>query len=153
MEARMKNPAHVLPSAMEGIGCLIQAINAGGLTHELQELVSLRVSQINGCGACAYGHVHNLIMAGETAERMAAVAAWRDAPFFTAAERAALDLTEHVTRLADRSAPSVPDDLWDEVTGHFDERRLSALILVISLTNLFNRINTTIGEPAGATWD
>ncbi|MER7547480.1 carboxymuconolactone decarboxylase family protein [Actinomadura sp.] len=150
MEARMKNPAHVLPSAMEGIGGLIQAVNEGGLTHELQELVSLRTSQINGCGACAHGHVHNLIRAGEPAERTAAVAAWRGAPFFTAAERAALDLAEHVTRLADRSAPAVPDALWDEVAAHFDERQRSALILVISLENLFNRINTTVQAPAGA---
>jgi AhpD family alkylhydroperoxidase len=153
MEARMRNPAHVLPSAMEGIGSLIQAVNEGGLTHELQELVSLRASQINGCGACVHGHVHNLAEAGETSERMAAVAAWREAPFFTGAERAALHLTEHVTRLADRSAPSVPDALWDEVAAHFDERQRSALILVISLANLFNRISTTVQEPAGATWD
>lgn len=153
MEARMTNPAYVLPSAMEGVGGLLQAVNEGDLAHELQELVALRASQINGCGVGVHGHVHNLARAGESAERISAVAAWRDAPFFTAAERAALDLTEHVTRLADRTAPSVPDELWDEVAAHFDERQLSALILVISLENLFNRMSTTVREPAGLTPD
>ncbi|TDD23818.1 carboxymuconolactone decarboxylase family protein [Actinomadura sp. KC06] len=152
MQARMKNPAYVLPAASKGIGSFIQAINDGGISHELQELVALRASQINGCSACVQAHVHNLTKAGETAERVAAVAAWREAPFFTDAERAALELAERVTRLADRSADSVPDELWDEVADAFDEKQLSALILVIALTNLFNRLNTTIREPAGATW-
>lgn len=151
MKARMTNPVYVLPSAMEGVGGLLQAVNEGDLTHELQELVALRASQINGCGAGVHGHVHNLVRAGESGERIAAVAAWRDAPFFTAAERAALDLAEHITRLADRTAPPVPDELWDEVAAHFDERQLSALILVISLDNLFDRISTAVQEPAGLT--
>jgi AhpD family alkylhydroperoxidase len=152
MQARMTNPAFVLPSAMKGIGTLNHAIGESGLSQEVMEIVGLRASQINGCGACVHGHVVNLRKAGASEERIAAVAAWRDAPYFSDAERAALQLTESVTRLADRSQESVPDALWDEVADHFDEKELSALILTISLTNMFNRINTTIKEPAGRTW-
>ncbi|WP_371669755.1 carboxymuconolactone decarboxylase family protein [Streptomyces sp. NBC_00289] len=152
MKARMTNPAYVLPGALKGIGTLFQAIGESGLSQEMTELVGLRASQVNGCSACVHGHVLNLRKAGVTEERIAAVAAWREAPCFGDAERAALQLTESVTRLADRSHESVPDTLWDEVADHFDERELSALILTISVTNMFNRINTTIREPAGTTW-
>lgn len=152
MQARMTNPAYVLPGALKGIGTLFQAIGESGLSQEVTEIVGLRASQINGCGACVHGHVANLRKAGASEERIAAVVAWRDAPYFTDAERAALQLTESVTRLADRSDESVPDALWDEVADHFDEKQLSGLILTISVTNLFNRINTTIKEPAGTTW-
>ncbi|MEV6169486.1 carboxymuconolactone decarboxylase family protein [Streptomyces sp. NPDC051954] len=152
MQARMKNPAYVLPNALKGIGTLNQAIAQSGLPTELQEIVGMRASQINGCGACVHGHMVNLRKAGTSDERIAAVAAWRHAPFFSDAERAALQLTEVVTRLADISEESVPDALWNEVADHFDETELAALILTISLTNLFNRINTTIREPAGTTW-
>ncbi|MDF3301926.1 carboxymuconolactone decarboxylase family protein [Streptomyces tropicalis] len=152
MQARMKNPAYVLPEAMKGIGSLVRAIEQSGLAQELAEIVALRASQINGCSACVHGHVANLRKAGTGEERIASVAAWREAPWFTEVERAALTLTERMTRLADRSQESVPEDLWDELADHFDERQLSALILVISLTNMFNRINTTILEPAGTTW-
>ncbi|MFF8969843.1 carboxymuconolactone decarboxylase family protein [Streptomyces sp. NPDC014995] len=153
MQARMKNPAYILPGAAKGVGMLLQAIGEGGLPRELAEIVGLRASQINGCSACVHGHVHNLRKAGVSEERIASVSAWREAPFYDDAERAALQLTESVTRLADRSHECVPDALWDEVADHFDEKQLSALILVISLTNLFNRLNATIKEPAGITWD
>ncbi|MFE0249485.1 carboxymuconolactone decarboxylase family protein [Streptomyces sp. NPDC059010] len=152
MQARMTNPAYVLSGAMKGIGTLFQAIGEAGLSQELAEIVGLRTSQINGCGACVHGHTANLRKAGTSVERIDAVSAWRDAPWFTDAERAALQLTESMTRLADRSHESVPDELWDEVADHFDEKELSALILTISVTNMFNRINTTIKEPAGTTW-
>jgi AhpD family alkylhydroperoxidase len=152
MQARMKNPAFVLPGAMKGIGTLFQAIGEGGLRQDLAEIVGLRASQINGCGACVHGHTDNLRKAGVSEERIAAVAAWRHAPFFSDAERSALRLTEAMTRLSDLSGESVPDALWDEVAGHFDEKELSGLILTVALTNLFNRINTTIQEPAGTTW-
>jgi AhpD family alkylhydroperoxidase len=148
----MTNPAYVLPGALKGIGTLNQAIGGSGLSQEVAEIVGLRASQINGCSACVHGHVHNLRKGGASEERIAAVAAWREAPYFSDAERAALQLTESVTRLSDRSHESVPDALWDEVADHFDEKELSALILTIALTNLFNRINTTIKEPAGTTW-
>ncbi|GGT34674.1 carboxymuconolactone decarboxylase family protein [Streptomyces chromofuscus] len=152
MRARMKNPAYVLPDGLKGIGTLVQAIGEGGLDQEIAEFVALRVSQINGCCACVYGHVHNLRKAGVSEERIASVVAWRHAPYYNDAERAALTLAETVTRLADRSEEPVPDALWDEVADHFDEKQLSALILTISLTNMFNRVNATIKEPAGTTW-
>ncbi|MEV0441918.1 carboxymuconolactone decarboxylase family protein [Streptomyces spectabilis] len=152
MQARMKNPAFVLSDGLKGIGSIMKAIAESGLPQELQEIVGLRVSQINGCSACIHGHTANLVKAGTSAERIATVVAWREAPFFTDAERAALALAEVSTRLADRSAQAVSDELWDEVADHFDERELSALILVIGVTNMFNRINATIQEPAGQTW-
>ncbi|MFI6574654.1 carboxymuconolactone decarboxylase family protein [Nocardiopsis sp. NPDC050513] len=152
MTARMKNPAYVLPTAMKGIGTLVKAIGEGGLDHALQELVALRVSQINGCAACVHGHVASLRGAGESEERIASAVAWREAPFYTEAERAALALSEYATRIADQSRDRVPDDVWNDVADHFDERELSALILVIGLTNMFNRINVTVQEPAGTTW-
>ncbi|MEU5315224.1 carboxymuconolactone decarboxylase family protein [Streptomyces sp. NPDC021056] len=145
MKARMTNPGYVLPGAMNGIGTIFQSIGESGLDQELSELVGLRVSQINGCSACVHAHVLNLRKAG-------AVAAWFEAPFFSDAERAALRLSEAMTRLSDRSHESVPDELWDEVADHFDEKELSGLILFVSLMNLFNRVNTTIKEPAGTTW-
>ncbi|MEV5876889.1 carboxymuconolactone decarboxylase family protein [Streptomyces sp. NPDC052101] len=152
MQARMTNAAYLLPTALKGIGTLLQGIGEGGLPPELGEIVGLRASQINGCSACAHAHAANLRKAGASEERIAAVAAWREAPFFTDAERAALQLAERMTRLADRSEEPVPDTLWDEVADHYEEKQLSALILTISLTNMFNRINTTIKEPAGTTW-
>ncbi|MFH0516539.1 carboxymuconolactone decarboxylase family protein [Streptomyces sp. M41] len=152
MQARMTNPAYVLPQALKGIGTLFQAIGESGLSQEVAEIVGLRASQINGCGACVHGHTTNLRKAGTSAERIDSVSAWREAPWFTDAERAALRLTEAMTRLADRSHESVPEELWDEVADHFDEKELSALILTVSVTNMFNRINTTIKEPAGTTW-
>ncbi|MEV5574778.1 carboxymuconolactone decarboxylase family protein [Spirillospora sp. NPDC052269] len=152
MQARMKNPAFVLPDAMKGIGAIFKAVNQGGLSHELQEIVGLRVSQINGCSACVHAHSANLVKAGQSAERIASVAAWREAPFYSDAERAALELAEAATRVADRCGDAVSDQLWDTAADHFDENQLAALILLISVTNLFNRINATIREPAGTSW-
>jgi alkylhydroperoxidase family enzyme len=83
---------------------------------------------------------------------LATLVAWREAPYFTDAERAALALTEAATRLADRSGDAVPDVIWDAAADHFDERQLSAIVLMVAVTNLFNRINATIKEPAGASW-
>ncbi|HEY3607778.1 MAG TPA: carboxymuconolactone decarboxylase family protein [Pseudonocardiaceae bacterium] len=151
MEARMKNAAAVLPGAMEAIQSLLRATSKGGVPQRTLELVHLRASQINGCSVCVYGGNHSAKKAGETDERLWAVAAWREAPFYTDAERAALALAEAMTRLADRP-DAVPDDVWDSVTDHYDESQLAALILMIATTNLFNRLNATIREPAGATW-
>jgi AhpD family alkylhydroperoxidase len=148
----MTNPAFVLPDGMKGIGSIFKAVNAGGISHELQEIVGLRASQINGCSACVHAHNVNLVKAGQSAERIAAVAAWREAPFFDDAERAALALTEAVTRLADRSGDAVGDELWDLVADHYDEKQISALLLLIGVTNMFNRLNAAIKEPAGTSW-
>ncbi|MFJ6793451.1 carboxymuconolactone decarboxylase family protein [Streptomyces sp. NPDC091268] len=153
MNARMKNPAMVLPDAMKGIQHLYKAMYQGGVPQELMELVHLRASQINGCSACVFAGVENAKKAGETDERLHAVAAWREAPFFTDAERAALALAESATRLADHTGQAVPDEIWDEAADHFDEQALAAIILMIATTNFFNRINATIQEPAGASWN
>ncbi|WP_019629231.1 carboxymuconolactone decarboxylase family protein [Actinomadura atramentaria] len=152
MEARMKNPATLLPGVLGGVQSISKAIEKAGPSGELLELVHLRASQINGCAACIYGGVAHAKKAGETDERLHAVVAWREAPFFTDAERAALALTEAATRIADRTGQAVPDDVWDEAADHFDERELAAIILMVAMTNFFNRINATVQEPAGQTW-
>ena len=114
-----------------------------------RELVHLRASQINGCSVCVDMHARELKKAGETDERLFAVAAWRDAPYFTDAERAALALTEAVTRLGDRADP-VPDDVWDEAARHYDEQALAALILSIAQINVWNRLNAPPGRSPGS---
>jgi AhpD family alkylhydroperoxidase len=144
----MNNPALVLPGAMKAIQQLIQATRGTDMPPAVLELVHLRASQINGCSMCAYFGVDSMHKAGETDERMHAVAVWREAPCFTDAERAALALTEGATRLADRSADSVSDELWAEVSKHYSEEQLAALVLTIGLTNFFNRVNTTVKQPA-----
>jgi len=111
-----------------------------GLPEKLLELVHLRASQINGCSVCVDMHPKIARKLGETDERLFAVSAWRDAPYFSDAERAALALTEAVTRLADREDP-VPDAIWNEAAKHFDERELATLILSIATINVWNRVN------------
>ncbi|MFI9052208.1 carboxymuconolactone decarboxylase family protein [Streptomyces sp. NPDC053427] len=151
MQARMKNPAVVIPDAMSAILDVVKATRKGGVPETTLELVHLRASQINGCSYCVVGGALSAKKAGETDERLHAVAAWREAPYFTDAERAALALAEAATRLADRSDP-VPDAVWDEAARHFDEPQLAALTLMIGVTNLFNRLNVTTQQVAGATW-
>jgi AhpD family alkylhydroperoxidase len=111
-------------------------------------LVELRASQINGCSICVDIHSHELKLAGEPAERINAVAAWRETPYFTDAERAALAVTEAATRLADRPDP-VADDVWDEAARHYDEAQLAALVVAIATINAFNRINATTRQITG----
>jgi AhpD family alkylhydroperoxidase len=113
------------------------------------ELVHLRASQINGCSFCVDWGARSAKKAGETDERLFAVAAWREAPYFTDAERAALALTEAVTRLADRADP-VPDSIWDEAARHYDEQALAALLIEIAMINVWNRFNVAVRQPAGA---
>ncbi|KJS53956.1 alkylhydroperoxidase [Streptomyces rubellomurinus subsp. indigoferus] len=149
----MKNPALVLPDAMKGIQTIYKAMYQGGVAPKLLELVHLRASQINGCSACVFAGVEGAKKHGVADEQLHALVTWREAPFFTDEERAALALTEAATRIADRSGKAVPDEVWDAAADHFSEEQLSAIILMISLTNFFNRINTTIEEPAGATWN
>jgi AhpD family alkylhydroperoxidase len=149
MQARMKNPAMVLPGVMQPIQALNEAVGQGGVPPTTLELVHLRVSQINGCSFCVDAGARTAKKGGETDERLFAVAAWREAPYFTDAERAALALAEAATRLADRPDP-VPDEIWDEAADHYDERELAALILMIGVTNLFNRLNATTRQVAGA---
>ncbi|TQM38207.1 carboxymuconolactone decarboxylase family protein [Pseudonocardia cypriaca] len=153
---RMTNPAFVLPDAMKGIQYLLKAARQGGVPQRTLELVGLRVSQINGCAACVQGHVREARKAGESDERLTAVAVWWEAPYFDAAERAALRLAEAVTRTADRSAAAeaVPDEVWDEAADHYDEKQLAALLVMVGTLNLFNRINVTVRERADApSWE
>jgi len=151
MSARMKNPAMVLPGVMKAIGGIYEAMRASEVPQETLELIHLRASQINGCAACIDIGTRNLKKAGETDERLWALPAWREAPYYTEAERAALALTEAATRLADRP-DAVPDQIWNDAADHYDEQELAAIILMIATTNFFNRINLTIREPAGTTW-
>src|SRR5690349_2632027 len=151
MEARMKNPALVLPDSLKAIQDLIKAAHGGGVPGTTMELVHLRASQINGCSACVVSGAETAAKAGETPQRLMAVAAWREAPFFSDDERAALALAEAVTRLNDRDDP-VPDGVWDAAAEHFDEEQLASLVLWIATTNLFNRLNATTRQVAGAAW-
>ena len=150
MQARMNNPALILPQALQALYALSKS------TEELvpdvtRKLVELRASQINGCSVCVNMHAAELKKKGESDERIFSVAAWRDTPYFTDAERAALALAESVTRLADKADP-VPDDIWQEATRHYPEKELAALIVSISLINVWNRLNASVKMVAGAGW-
>ncbi|KAB1139084.1 carboxymuconolactone decarboxylase family protein [Streptomyces luteolifulvus] len=118
------------------------------LPHATQELVKLRASQINGCGFCTDMHAKDAAHAGETATRLHLVAAWREATVFTEAERAALELAEQGTRIAD-AAGGVTDEAWANAAKHYDEEQLAALVCTISLINAFNRGNVMVQQPAG----
>lgn len=149
MHARMSNIATIVPDAMRALQALDAATAADGLPASTLGLVHLRASQINGCSVCVDMHARILKRAGETDERLFAVAAWRDAPYFTEAERATLALTEAITRLSDQADP-VPDDIWDEAARHFDEPALAALIIAIATINVWNRLNVATRQQAGA---
>jgi len=148
MQARMKNPVFVLPDAMQAMMALNKAIEEAGVPFAILKLMHLRASQINGCSVCVDMHARELKKAGEGDDRIFAVGAWYDAPYFSEAERAALALTEAVTRLADRADP-VPDAIWSEAAKHFDERALSALLLAIGVINVWNRLNVSVHQVAG----
>lgn len=147
MEPRMSHHADIVPGAMDAILALGAAVRAAVPAPTL-DLVNLRASQINGCSVCVFLHSRDLKKAGESDERVAAVAAWREAPFFTDAERAALALSEAVTRLSDRADP-VPDDIWDEAARHYDEPTLAALVVAIANINVWNRLNAATKQIAG----
>jgi len=151
MEARIKNPALALPGAMDALLAISKASQAQGVPMRTLHLVHLRSSQINGCSVCAYMHSRLAKKAGETDDRLWATAAWRDAPWFSPEERAALALAEAVTRTADKSDP-VPDAVWDEAARYYDEAQLAALVMEIATVNLWNRLNVATRQPAGAAW-
>ncbi len=121
---------------------------SGALPVATQELVRLRCSQINGCGFCTDMHTKEALAAGESQTRLNLVATWREATVFTEAERAALELAEESTRIAD-AAGGVPDDVWANAAKHYDEDQLVALIGVIAVINAFNRMNVMVQQPAG----
>jgi AhpD family alkylhydroperoxidase len=149
MEARLPNPAMLLPDVNPAIQQLIKATHTGGAPETVLELVHLRASQINGCSLCVGLHARGLKKAGESDERIVSVSAWREAPYYTDAERAALALAEAVTRLSDRPDP-VPDELWEDVTKHYSELELSALLVAIASVNVWNRLNAATRQVAGS---
>ena len=149
MQARMPNPAVVLPEAMKALWALKMATNDHGVPAKTIHLVELRASQLNGCSVCVDMHWREARKAGETDERLFAVAAWREAPWFDDAERAALALTEALTRLCDRPE-SVTDAMWEEAARHYDEQAMSALLLAIANINVWNRLNAATRQVAGA---
>ncbi|MEV0624367.1 carboxymuconolactone decarboxylase family protein [Nonomuraea wenchangensis] len=149
MEARMGNPAFVVPGAMQALQALGKSVAGTGLPKELLDLVYMRASQINGCGVCLELHGRDLKKNGESDERVWALAGWRDAPYYSDEERAALALTEAVTRLADRPE-AVSDEIWNEAADHFDERQLGGLVLAIASINVWNRLNASTRQVAGA---
>ena len=149
LEPRMTNPAMVAPGAMEALQALSKSAKRAGVPQTTAFLVHLRASQINGCSVCVEMHARELKQAGQPDERVFAVAAWREAPYFTDAERAALALTEAATRLSDRADP-VPDEVWEDATRHYDEQALAALVIEIAAINTWNRLNVTTRQVAGA---
>ncbi|MER8591759.1 carboxymuconolactone decarboxylase family protein [Mesorhizobium sp. M1182] len=149
MQARLKNPVMLIPGALQALLALDKSTETADLSYVTRKLVHLRASQINGCSLCVDMHARELKKAGEKDERIFAVSAWRETPYFTDAERAALALTEAATRLADRPDP-VPDAVWDEAARHYDEKALAALVVQIALINAFNRLNATTRQIVGA---
>jgi AhpD family alkylhydroperoxidase len=148
MHARMNHPAMILPEAMKALQALNAATENRGVPATTLGLVHLRASQINGCGVCVDMHARDARKSGESEERVWAVAAWRETRYFSDAERAALALTEELTRLPDR-AEQVSDEVWEAVSEHFDEVQLGALVLDIATVNLWNRLNIATRQIAG----
>ena len=148
MQARMKNPIAVLPDAFKALMVLNKATENADLPYITRKLVELRASQINGCSVCVVMHAHELRKAGEKDDRIVAVAAWREAPYFNDAERAALALTEAATRIADRAEP-VSDEVWNEAARHYDEKALADLVLHIAQINFWNRVNVMVRQIVG----
>jgi AhpD family alkylhydroperoxidase len=152
MPSRITSPALSVTGALDALQKLSQAADQAasqaGLPQSTLELVNLRASQINGCAVCLDMHSRGARKAGEADERLFTLAAWRDAPYFTDAERAALALTEAGTRLADQ-ADAVPDAVFDEAAKHYDEPALAALVVSIAAINTWNRLNVITAQEAG----
>jgi AhpD family alkylhydroperoxidase len=146
MQIRMKNPATIIEEAMQPLVALGKTLASSPIPAKTLGLVHLRTSQINGCAVCLDGEISKTT---ESPQRLGAVAVWREAPFFSDAERAALGLAEAVTRLADQTDP-VPDAVWTEAARHYDERVLAWLVLDIAVVNLYNRLNVSTRQIAGA---
>ncbi|GHB07157.1 carboxymuconolactone decarboxylase family protein [Streptomyces termitum] len=149
MDARLDYFAHPAAGrALKHFMAAGKALKESALPAATQELVALRVSQINGCAACVDMHAKEAAAAGETAVRLALVAVWREATVFTEAERAALELAERGTRVAD-AADGVGDDVWARAARHYDEDQLTALVVLVSFMNAVNRLNVITRQPAG----
>jgi AhpD family alkylhydroperoxidase len=148
MQARIKNPALSIPGALEGLSDFGTSARNAGIPQTTLELVNLRASQINGCGVCVDIHTRALQRLGAGPERINMAAAWREAPYFTDEERAALALTEAATRLAD-NPNAVSDEVWEEAARHYSEEQLASLVITIAAINAFNRLNVVTRQPTG----
>jgi AhpD family alkylhydroperoxidase len=149
MEARLNyvgNP--VAMNFIKRLNAAAAVFQDSGLPAATQELVKIRASQINGCAVCLDMHTKDALQAGESPVRLNLVAAWREATVFTEAERAALELAEQGTRLAD-SPGGVTDEVWQNAAKHYDEDQLTALVALIGVINLYNRLNVITRNPAG----
>jgi AhpD family alkylhydroperoxidase len=149
MEARLDLMGNPLAAKfLKYIISASKAISDSTLPAATQELMKLRASQINGCGFCTDMHYKDAAAAGESPVRLNLVAAWREATVFTDAERAALELAEQGTRIAD-AAGGVTDEAWANAAKHYDEEQLGALVATIAMINAFNRVNVIVRQPAG----
>jgi AhpD family alkylhydroperoxidase len=149
MKARINNIVGIVPKALEAALALHKTAQDCGVPQKTLYLIALRASQINGCSICVDMHSKEMQKADDSFERIAAVAAWRDTPFFTDAERAVLALTEAGTRIADREDP-VPDHLWNEAAKYYDERGLAGLVIAIATINVWNRFNVLTRQIVGS---
>jgi AhpD family alkylhydroperoxidase len=147
-QPRIQNPALTVPGALDALQQLAGSATHAGIPEATLAMVTLRASQINGCSVCVDIHTRELEHMGESSERIHLVAAWREAPYFSNAERAALALTEAITRVADRP-DAVPDEIWDAAAGHYSEQQLAALVVAIAAINAFNRIHAATRQITG----
>jgi AhpD family alkylhydroperoxidase len=152
MESRMTSPALSVAGAFDALQALGKAVNdaasKAGVPQSTLDLVALRASQINGCAVCLDMHGRGARKGGETDERLLTLSAWRDTPYFTESERAALALTEAGTRLADRDV-AVTDEVFKEAAKHRDGPALGALVVAIASINAWNRLNVISGQVTG----
>ena len=140
-----ENP--IAPKLIKYVNAAGKVVSESSLPQATQELVKIRASQINGCGFCLDMHTKDAAAAGEDQQRINMVAAWRESNVFTEAERAALELAEQGTRIADSAG--VSDEVWERAAKHFDEEQLGALVAIIALINMYNRLNVIVRQPAG----
>ncbi len=148
MQPRMKSPALTMAGTREALLTVSRAAEGSGVPRATLELVNVRVGQINGCSVCVDMHSRALERLGEKSVRIFSLATWRETPYYTEAERAALALAEAATRLCDR-ADAVPDDVWKEASRHFSEAALAGLVFTIALANLWNRLNVATRQVTG----
>ena len=147
IEPRIKNPVMFNQEAMQAMLTLGKTVEQSTIPPKTLALVHLRASQINGCSVCVDLSLR-FNKAGDSTQRLFAVAAWREPPWFSYAERAPLALTEAVTRLSDRPDP-VPDAIWNEAARFYNESEMATLVLWIAITNVWNRLNVATRQVAG----
>lgn len=148
IQPRMKSPVFTLSGSREALLTISKSVEACGVPRATLEFVNVRVGQINGCSVCVDMHCRALKKLGESDSRVFAIGAWREAPYYSEPERAALALAEAATRLCDR-CDAVPDDVWQEAARHFSEQALSGLVMSIALSNLWNRLNVPTRQVSG----